>query len=64
MTRKHFVELAEALRQKRPIVRPDGWTDHRAFVQWQEDCLAVANVCRGFNDNFDKFRFIEACEGR
>ncbi len=62
MTRKNFEALAEMLRRATPVIRDDA--DGRAYVQWQIDCQAVCQACRGFSDKFSCTRFIDACEGR
>lgn len=52
MTKQHFIALATEISR---IADPDA---RRAAA------LAVANVARGFNDKFDKVRFMTACGAR
>ena len=53
MTRKHFIELADALRRAKPAYDLDIW----------RDCVeAVAKVCAATNIRFDHKKFIERCE--
>lgn len=62
MTKKHFKALAEELYR----VRPSGshWENTDALLQWQMDCLAIADTCQKFNASFDRRRFLDACEGK
>lgn len=31
--------------------------------QWQEDCIAIANVCEKHNKRFNRLKFLFACKG-
>lgn len=56
MTRKHFNELAEILRDLRP---------KRSKIEkalWDEVVVQIATMCSNHNDRFDRERFYEACE--
>ena len=55
MTRKHFIALAEALRNVRPI----NSKGHPVKERWRRCVEAVANVCQANNDKFDHSKFIE-----
>ncbi len=67
MTRKHFKALAKALAAVRPSgIHPD--VDHLLNRdarlingQWLMERNAIANVCQFFSPQFDRERFIEAC---
>jgi hypothetical protein len=63
MTKKHFVALASALRDKMPIKESVTETGHVAYWQWHRDCEAVALVCGHFNAGFDSVKFLAACKG-
>lgn len=57
MSKKHFIKLAEALKQTRP---------ERIGLEnkWHQWCLmvrAVADVCASTNERFDRGRFLAAC---
>lgn len=56
MTRKHFEALAKALREV-------GTQDIGAvaYSQWALDVATIADVCERFNPQFDRERFIKAC---
>jgi len=56
MTRKHFRDLANALAAVRPAKN-----NSNAYHTWVDTVLAVSNVCRRHNDNFDSDRFYTAC---
>lgn len=63
MTRKHFKKIADALSAIRPL---DTWPADEADSlrnQWNQDVYAMAAVCRSFNGQFNKDRFLEACGG-
>lgn len=56
MTWKHFKVLAYHL----ACTQPDKKYRQR-LKQWERDCCAIAEVCRGFNSNFDREKFLTAC---
>ena len=67
MSRRHFAEIAWALRQQLLEIRamstdPDK-TDESAYRarQWETNALALADVCAHFNGGFKYQRFYEAC---
>jgi hypothetical protein len=60
MIKKDFVLLAEALRFSCPL---DG-EESLDYYQWKEDCQAIADALDRRNTNFDRDKFIRACEGR
>jgi len=49
MTKKHFTELAEALRNTQPIAVGSG-----AGLQWAADVQAIADFCQAQNPHFDR----------
>ena len=57
MTRKHFIALARALNDARPIMH-DG-TDY--YKGWFRCVNAIADVCAQTNARFDRARFLAAC---
>jgi hypothetical protein len=64
MSKKHFIALAEALRNTRPsepedpMSRDDGYLCAKA--QWNRDVRVVADVCN-YNPQFDYQRFLDRC---
>jgi hypothetical protein len=62
MTKKHFKALAENLYYVKPNEYNEG--GNLQFIQWLEDCQAIADVCAQFNPQFDRDRFIHACSSR
>ena len=56
LTRKHFEQLAENLRQQYPGDPPDS----QAADQWERDVKAVADVLEDTNERFDRARFLKA----
>jgi hypothetical protein len=58
MSRKHFIALAEALKHEKPS---KNWNANK-MAQWKLDVKAIADVCCEFNNNFDRSRFLSACE--
>ena len=66
MSRKHFQAIAASLANSKPcILAPVGHKDRvkqmRHLEQWRIDVLAMVAVCRQFNSNFNKDRFLGAC---
>ena len=55
MTKKHFEALADALSKSRPI-------ESIALAQWDQSVRDVARVCADSNSQFDRDKFVEACE--
>jgi hypothetical protein len=49
MSKKHFIALADALRNMRPI----DW-ESETRTQWHKDVDAIANVCSRFNPQFNR----------
>ena len=52
MTRKHFIMLAQFLKNERHA--------YRNPIAYVEHCERMADVLRGYNPNFDRGRFLEA----
>jgi hypothetical protein len=59
MLRKHFIAIAAMLRAS----RPESHWDANKRAQWDMDVTAIADVCRRFNAQFNRSRFIDACGG-
>ena len=63
MTRKHFADLAHALRKQRPEAEgyadPDRRRDYESDL-WRAIVVEVADVCYSFNGRFDRERFYRA----
>lgn len=63
MSKKHFIALADALRQSRPkVVRTA--TDAMMKHQWERDREAVAGVCVRFNGDFNGQRWYDYIDGK
>ena len=62
MTRKHFNALAIALKVAHPAFFGEDERDtSEARSAWITAVQGVADVCRQFNGNFDRGRFLDAC---
>lgn len=59
MTRKHFQELANQLRQVKPQPGPD---EVDKLTQWRRDVEAIADACNQLNNSFNRDRFLGACD--
>lgn len=57
MTRKHFIAIASCFKS----TRPEGSPLSEAYKQWRKDVLAMTSTLVGFNSNFDRMKFQEAC---
>jgi hypothetical protein len=57
LTKKHFKALAAILANARPTRDPNGEED----TTWTEIREGIADFCAGLNPNFDRDRFLEAC---
>jgi hypothetical protein len=55
MTRKHFQALADLVDYAR---NEDMFADAETAKDFAND---LADLCRGFNNNFNRERFLEAC---
>lgn len=53
MTRKHFAELAAALKRVRPS------KDDPEYKQWLSDVHSIGRACAKFNPNFNHTKFLE-----
>ena len=53
-TRKHFVALADALRESEPSEKVDAIDYMERHLQWQNDVDSIAVVCHKFSDLFDE----------
>ena len=66
MTRKHFKAIADALASNKPKLSDFGPAYENEYEcqlgQWRADVMAMVAVCRQFNSNFNKNRFLEACD--
>lgn len=70
MTKRHFIELADTLRDLKPTASdaPKGSPDHRVYSaklqQWQETAAAaLASFCRNQNANFNTPRWFGYIDG-
>lgn len=60
MSRKHFIALAEALKE----AQPQGETySAKEWSAWRVLVRRIAGVCQGASDNFNSSRFYNACAG-
>lgn len=59
MTRKHFVDLANALKWARPDVEETS----PEYLLWEHICREIASVCVRHNGAFNRSRFMAACRG-
>ena len=59
MTKKHFNRIAHALQQAKPV----STFDEGAMESWRDLCRDIASICADSNPNFDRQRFMTACEG-
>lgn len=64
MTKKHFVAIAEAFANSKPV-DVDGASEtagyHWRLYQWGKDVLAMASVLATTNPNFNRQPFLNAC---
>ena len=60
MTRKHFIALAKALKETKPMEDITLLQD-TLLLQWQTDVIAITEVLSMSNDRFDADRFLKAC---
>jgi hypothetical protein len=63
MTKKHFVGLAEVIRQQRPRndKSPMEDIDYAAYGKWEQMRDALASFCQSQNAQFNRERFLAAC---
>lgn len=62
MSRKHFIALAEALKEAQPT--PAEFTNNSDTCRaWRTLVKRIAGVCQGASDNFNSSRFYNACAG-
>jgi hypothetical protein len=59
VSKKHFIALAECMKEARPIMHED--TDK--FRQWYNDVLALARFCQEQNPRFNRERWIGYIKG-
>jgi hypothetical protein len=56
MTKKHFIALADAIREHNRIADPEGYTTTPEFTRGHIEILA--NFCAGQNRNFNADRWL------
>lgn len=61
MTRKHFEALANTLKFQHPEMTTFSATPDQVAT-WKLMVGAIADVCARFNHNFDRGRFLDACD--
>ena len=59
MSKKHFIALADALREQKPAPH---W-DANKHVQWNQDVKAIADVCAASNPQFNRARWMDYVNG-
>ena len=59
MSRKHFVAIAQAMSDSKPLLGSLNYTELR--LQWLIDVDALVDALRQFNGSFDRARFLRAC---
>lgn len=60
MTKKHFIELADALRKTKPSSADD---DH-VHTPWESTVSDVADFCLNQNPRFDRSRWVDYINGK
>lgn len=67
MTKKHFIELADELRETRPMLSEfaEGDEDRyqACYEQWRMDVLMLARFCKKQNAAFKKERWLSYIDG-
>lgn len=58
MTKKHFIALADGLRNEKPN---ENWLNK--MVQWHMDVNAIADVCAASNPRFNRERWLDYVNG-
>lgn len=66
MSKKHFIQLAAALRASRPTTNKPHFADltpceSMNLAGWRMTVRSVADVCAQTNPRFDRARFLAAC---
>jgi len=59
MSKKHFIALADSLRDSRPETH---WDLNKA-TQWRKDVNAIADFCRSHNPRFNRDRWLDYIDG-
>ena len=59
MSKKHFIQLAKAIRESKPVTPCEGGL--AMSLQWRKTAEAIVEVCAANNPNFDRGRFCAAC---
>jgi hypothetical protein len=63
MTKQHFIALADALRETRPIQTDDSLLHQTEEWQWNQDVQAIASVCARANSRFNRERWLGYIRG-
>lgn len=61
MSRKHFEQLAAALRLGHDAIRDNTATGQDPEALLADVTHAIADACAASNPNFDRARFLQAC---
>lgn len=69
MTQKHFIALADALRQTRPRFHEENMKrgpNAATMVddQWRRDVAYIADVCEASNPRFNRQHWLDYIDGR
>lgn len=63
MSKKHFIALADALRRTKPIPPSEDEYGDGQENQWEQDVEEISAVCRQFNPQFNKERWLGYING-
>lgn len=63
MTKKHFVGIAETIRNSKPVDTVDKATNEfeGQLGQWARMTFDLADFCSSQNAQFDRAKFLKAC---
>ncbi len=61
MTKKHFIALADAIRETKPTTPCEGGL--AKSIQWQDDLNMLADFCQSQNSNFKREHWLSYVAG-